>query len=404
MSGMLTLPEAQAQLFALAPKMPGTHVETHLASGRYLAKDIAALRSQPSADLSAMDGYAISGAGPWKLIGESRAGAPFGAAVKDGQCIRISTGAQMPEGSDRVLIQENAELAANFVELAKGEVLPEPARHVRSAGFDFAIGQVILTSGTLMGPAQIALALAAGHHAILVHRIPRIAVIDSGDELVRLPAKVEAHQIPASNGMMINAMLRPLAGDAALIGPVPDNLDALAHGLDQASDCDIIITSGGASVGDHDLVQQALRNWGAELTFWKVAIKPGKPLMIATRQHDGRKTVILGLPGNPVSSFVTCFLFALPLIRAAMGNANPLPNAQNIIAAVDLPATGNRREFLRGISDGDTVRPAAIQDSSALMALAQANCLIDRPAGSPAIKAGDRVAVYNIDNGAIQPI
>ncbi|NQX94492.1 MAG: hypothetical protein HRT64_06175, partial [Erythrobacter sp.] len=161
----------------------------------------------------------------------------------------------------------------------------------------------------------------------------------------------------------------------------------------------ILITIGGASVGDHDLIQQALKDWGAEIDFWKVAIKPGKPLMIATREREEGTQVILGLPGNPVSSFVTAYLFALPLVRAAMGDPSPLPTSSYRTAAQDLPANGKRREFLRAVSDGDQVRIAGSQDSSALVALASANCLIDRPAGADPVRAGDSVPVFNLQNG-----
>ncbi|MBV7267002.1 molybdopterin molybdotransferase MoeA [Erythrobacter ani] len=396
MAAMLTLEEAQERLLALAPIGETERIVTDkIADSRYLAEDLQALRTQPSADLSAMDGYAICGEGPWLKVGESRAGTPFSGALEPGQCTRISTGAHMPNGSDRVLIQENACLNADLVHLAESETLPEAQRHVRSRGFDFAEGDRLLTAGTSLGPAQLALALASGHGKLPVRALPRVAVLDSGDELVRDPLECGPDQIPASNGAMIGAMLRPLVGEVARLGPVPDDKAALAEALAQAENCDILITSGGASVGDHDLVRQALKDWGADLAFWKVAIKPGKPLMVATRG----KQVIVGLPGNPVSSFVTCFLFALPLVRAALGAANPLPPVQHLSAGENLPEVGSRREFLRGISDGAHVRRAASQDSSALLALASANCLIERPACSAAVSNGEQVAVYNLQNG-----
>ena len=239
------------------------------------------------------------------------------------------------------------------------------------------------------------MALSAGHSQLEVHRAPLVAILDSGDELAADPTDMDANQIPASNGAMIAAMLHQLGCETTRLGPVPDDHAALAKALGKAEDADLLITSGGASVGDHDLVQEALRRWGAELAFWKVAIKPGKPLMVAMRGPQ----VILGLPGNPVSSFVTCFLFALPLIRAAMGDFAPFPAKQSVIAGEALPAVGRRREFLRGVSDGTSVHLAASQDSSALRALASANCLIDRLPGAGAVAPGDRVSVYNLQNG-----
>lgn len=399
MAGLLPLEEAQSQLLALAPKPRFELIATEDALGRVLAKDLAAVRTQPAADLSAMDGYAIAGDGPWTKVGESRAGEPFSGTLKPGQCTRISTGAHMPIGSDRVLIQENAILEGDT--LAASE-LPPPERHVRKRGFDFAKDDKVLSAGTKIGPAQIALTMASGSGKVDVAIPPSVAVLDSGDELVADPGACEDHQIPASNGPMLAAMLRPLLGNRITrIGPVKDDRRALAEALAEVdiAKADILITSGGASVGDHDLIKPALQEWGAELSFWKVAMKPGKPLMVATRQASHGPQVILGLPGNPVSSFVTAYLFALPLLRSALGMTSPLPIPQQMPAVEDLPAVGSRREFLRGVHDGGGVRRASSQDSSALAALAQANCLIDRPAGSPSVAVGDDVPVYMLESG-----
>ncbi|MEL7317256.1 MAG: molybdopterin molybdotransferase MoeA, partial [Pseudomonadota bacterium] len=331
-------------------------------------------------------------------IGESRAGAPFEGALSDGQCTRISTGAWMPSGADRVLIQENAEVDRDTVRLAAGEALPVHDQHVRKRGFDFEQGDTVLKAGAMLGPAQRALAIAAGHDTLMHFEPPAMSILDSGDELAKRASECGPHQIPASNGPMIAAMLAPWTPAITPLGPVPDDRGALAQALAQAN-TPILITSGGASVGDHDLIQRGLRDWGAELDFWKVAIKPGKPLMVATKEHDWGRQVILGLPGNPVSSFVTAFLFALPLVRAAMGDPDPLPKPRMCTLTQDLPANGKRREFLRAIVEGDSVRLAGSQDSSALVALAAANALIDRPAGADPVRAGDRVPVYNLQNG-----
>lgn len=397
MSALLTLEEAQQRLLALAPQTYTYRAGlSQVAMPGYLAKDLAALRSQPAADLSAMDGYAICGSGPWQRVGESRAGAPFGGTLAAGQCVRISTGAIVPEGGDSILIQENAVVDEASVALAKGEDFPPHGRHIRKAGFDFHKGDTVLRKGTRLGPGSVALAISAGHSSVPVVMRPSVAVLDSGDELVPVGKPLAAHQIPASNGVMLSWMLAPLIGLVdEYLGPVADDAAALAAALMRSEDCHILITSGGASVGDHDLIQQALEDWGAKIDFWKVAIKPGKPLMVATRGSQ----VILGLPGNPVSSFATAFLFALPLVRAAMGAANPLPRSVTMIAGEALPATEKRREFLRGMSEGNTVRLAGSQDSSALSALAAADCLIDRPAGSPPLAAGEPVQVFLLQNG-----
>lgn len=393
MNGLLGLEDAQARLLALAPLLPLEAVPVEAALGCYLAEDIRAARTQPAADLSAMDGYALGGGdGPWTLVGESRAGAPFHGTLAKGQCVRISTGAIVPEGGTSVLLQEDAEREGDRVSATE---TPTPGRHIRHRGFDFLAGDLLLARGTRMTAGRIALALAAGHARVTVARPVRVAVIDSGDELARDPAACQPHQIPASNGAMIAAMLAPLGCTITRIGPVPDDRAALAAALDTAASADILITSGGASVGDHDLIKPALADWGAETAFWKVAIKPGKPLLVATRGAQ----VILGLPGNPVSSFVTAFLFALPLVRAALGDPDPLPRTVTRRAAEALPAVGKRREFLRAVSEGERVRLAGSQDSSALVALASADALIDRSAHAPKVAAGEAVPVFLLQNG-----
>lgn len=393
MSAPLALEEAQARLLALAPQLGEEMVETHRALGRVLADDVIARRTQPPADLSAMDGYALAGDGAaWTLVGESRAGAPYRDVLSPGECVRISTGAMVPPGADRVLLQEDATDEAGRIVTSQ---TPPPGRHIRARGFDFHGGDALLTRGTRITPARLALALAGGHGALPVTRRAQVVVMDSGDELSADPEDCLPHQIPASNGAMIAAMLAPLPCDVTLIGPVADNREALAAALEQAEGADIVITSGGASVGDHDLIKPALADWGADLAFWKIAIKPGKPLLVATRGA----AVILGLPGNPVSSFVTAFLFAMPLVRAASGDRDPLPHPEPMRAREDLPAIGPRREFLRAVQAAGEVCLAGSQDSSALFALAAADCLIDRPARSPALPAGDMVQVFNLRNG-----
>lgn len=399
MTPLLSLEEAQARLLALAPLRPSRVLDlSPIATQRYLAQDIAARRTQPAADLSAMDGYALApGSGPWQRVGESRAGVPFAGTLAQGQCVRISTGAVVPAGAQSIVLQEDAATSGDIISATEP---PVPGKHIRKAGFDFREGDVILKRGMAWSPAVLALAAAAGHAELPWTEPPAVAVLDSGDELIAPGLPCAPHQIPASNGLMLGAMLYPYVGLVDSLGPVADDAAAIAAALERAEDSQILITSGGASVGDHDLIQQALKDWGARIDFWRVAIKPGKPLMVATRpRRNGPDLVILGLPGNPVSSFVTAFLFALPLVRASMGDPHPLPRAITVIAGQDLPATDRRREFLRAVIEGDRVRLAGSQDSSALSALAQADCLIDRPAGSPAVRAGDRVAVFYLRNG-----
>lgn len=394
----IPLEDAQTRLCDLASPMPSQTVEASEAVGRILAEDVVARRTQPSADLSAMDGYAVGEddlAGPWRVVGESAAGHPLDHAIAKGEAARISTGAMMPPGAGAVLLQENASCDGDELSL-NGEGEPTP-RHIRRAGFDFAARDVLLPRGSAVGPAQLALAIAGGHSRLNVHGLPTLAVLDSGDELCADPARCAPHQIPASNGPAIAALARPLVSQVHRIGPVRDTMRDMLDGLERASVGDVIVTSGGASVGDHDLVRPALEEWGAEIDFWRVAIKPGKPLMVARRGE----TIILGLPGNPVSSFVTAFLFLLPLLRKLAGAGQVLPRAVPLRCTAPLPSGGKRTEFLRGRFVDEGVAVIEEQDSSALRALAAADVLIRRDIDAPPIQAGEAVPTYRIQNGGI---
>ncbi len=399
MASLLPLEEAQARLLALAPALSIERVPVAEAAGRYLVEPLHARRTQPSADLSAMDGYALRSAdlpGPWQVIGESAAGHPFEGTVKTGQAVRISTGGLMPAESDMVLMQEDARCSG--AEMALSGALPRPLRaHVRRMGMDFCEGDQLFPAGSFIGPAQIALILAGGHNLVPLRRKSRVWIIDSGDELASDPSDCAPHQVPASNGAMLAALATLTPCRIFRPPPMRDHRTNILEALAAAAEGDVIVTSGGASVGDHDLLQPALVDWGAEIAFWKVAIKPGKPLLVARKGEQ----IVLGLPGNPVSSHVTAFLFLLPLLRRLAGSDHPLPTAIPMRLAAPLPAGGRRREFIRAVWNGHTVLPMANQDSSALLALARSNVLIDRAAEAPAAAAGDSVPVYLIGNGGI---
>ncbi len=378
--------------------MGGETLAAQAAVGRYLSTPLTAARTQPAADLSAMDGYVVppgDGEGPWRVVGESAAGHPFVGAIAPGEAIRISTGALMPPGGGLVLLQENATRDGDSLTL-NGEGEPT-VRHIRRTGFDFSQGRELLAAGSRIGPAQLALAIAAGHRELAVHRLPSVAILDSGDELAADPAVCAPHQVPASNGAMLASMCAPYADQLQRLGPVRDRMDAMLGAFERAGNADVVVTSGGASVGDHDLVRPALEQWGAAIDFWRVAIRPGKPLLLARKGPQW----ILGLPGNPVSSYVTAFLFLLPLLRRLSGATAPLPEAFEGILDAPLFAVGERTEFVRASLVGGRLAPISERDSSALLALSRARALIERPAGAPAAGAGDSVRAYLLENGGI---
>ena len=394
----ILLEEAQSRLLEVISTPEQESLGIDAMQDRYLAKDIHAKRTQPAADLSAMDGYVIREddvAGPWSVVGESAAGHPFSGSLAKGEAIRISTGALMPDDGGLVLLQENVTRDGNNLSL-NGEGEPT-SRHIRKIGFDFRQGDLLLQQGMRMNAARIALCISGGNPSISCFARPSLAIIDSGDELADSVTDIDQHQIPASNGDMLEAMAAPYTSQILRLGPVKDNLPNMLAALDKAQSCSMIVTSGGASVGDHDLVRPALAEWGAEIDFWRIAMKPGKPLMVACK---GVQT-ILGLPGNPVSAFVTAYLFLLPALRKMNGSSSPLPACISLPLAGELPPTGKRTEFVRArLLNGQAV-PLTEQDSSGIRALAQADILIRRDIGAPKANAGDIVQCYLLENGGI---
>ncbi|MDB5685963.1 MAG: molybdopterin molybdenumtransferase MoeA, partial [Rhizorhabdus sp.] len=365
------------------------------AVGRYAALEVAAKRTQPAADLSAMDGYAIRFAerpGPWKIVGESAAGGGLDRALAKGQAARIFTGAPVPAGADTILVQEDAGRDGDVLTMT-GEGPPAIGAHIRSAGSDFASGRPLIPAGAKLGAAAIALAISGGHGELAVRRRPRVAILSTGNELVLPGEPTPGAMLPASNGPMLAALL---AGDAVELqdhGIIRDDLQQITAAFRRLMrQADIIVTTGGASVGDHDLVLPALEQAGAEIDFWKVAMKPGKPVMIGTLGD----AIVLGLPGNPVSAFVTATLFLRPLIAHLLGAADPVPAAMTGRLGADIPATGARAEYLRARWVDGAAVPVASQDSAALMALASAEALIVRGIHAPAAAAGDLVEIVTL--------
>jgi len=389
---LLPVAEAQARLLALASPLPIETARLADAAGRWAAEDVVARRTHPAADLSMMDGYAIRFTdlpGPWRVVGESRAGAGMQTGIDVGQAGRIFTGAPVPDGADAILVQEEAARDGAALALA-GEGPTAMGAHIRRRGSDFAEGDRLIEGGARLTPGRIAAAAMGGHGILTVRRRPRVALISTGDELVPPGASTDSMTLPASNGVMLQALI---GGSAEIcdMSIVPDRLDALTDAL-QAAQADIIVTTGGASVGDHDLVRPALDRLGARLDFWRIAMRPGKPLL-AGRLGDA---ILLGLPGNPASAFVTAQLFLLPLIAHLGGARDPLPKTESAMLDIPLPAVGNRDDYVRARLAGGRVRPLANQDSGAVSTLAEADALIVRAAGARPAAVGEIVDILRV--------
>lgn len=385
----LSVAEAQSRLFALGAPVMGETVSLRHAAGRWAAADVVALRTQPAVDLSAMDGYAVRFddlPGPLTLVGESAAGRGFAGLVGPAQTVRIFTGAAVPAGADSVLVQEEAARDGDIVRLAGTG--PVRGGNIRRKGLDFSIGDVLVARGARLTPARIAVAATAGHGTLPVARRLRVAIVASGDELVAPGSILTEEALPESNGAMLAALLADLPVELIDLGILPDRLDAITAAFARV-DADLLVTTGGASVGDHDLIRPALEAAGGTLAFWRIALRPGKPMLAGTV----RGMVVLGLPGNPVSAFVTAILFLRPLIAHMSGAADPLPRHRHAILGDALRANDHRADYLRAETRGGRVFAAARQDSSMLRTLADADCLIVREPRATAANPGDSVEI-----------
>lgn len=396
-SPLLPVEDALARILATATTpLEAETAPLFEALGRRLAADLPARRTQPPVAVSAMDGYAVRAADiatvptRLKVVGVSSAGHGFPGSVGPGEAARIFTGAPVPAGADAILIQEDAQAEDGHVTALASEPV---GRYVRRAGLDFSAGDVLLKAGRRMGPAEMALAAAMNHAALPVVRRPRVAILATGDELVAPGAEPGPNQIVASNNFAVGAYARQAGAEVIDLGIAGDAFPALEAAIRRARDlkADVLVTLGGASVGDHDLVQTALTREGMELGFWRIAMRPGKPFMHG-RIGDMR---ILGLPGNPVSAIVCAVLFLVPLVRALTGDpdAGADPTRPGVLGA-DLPANDQRQDYLRATLSGGCDGPAVVtaftrQDSSMLGVLASAHALIVRPPHAPAAKAGE---------------
>lgn len=401
---LLPVEEALARVLGAIDQPVGTE-DLALAAchRRTLALDVAALRTQPPFAASAMDGYAVRAAEAatapvtLRLVGSSVAGRRFEGVLSPGETVRIFTGAPLPEGADAVVIQEDVDADGRDV------TLREPARsgrYIRPSGLDFTMGEVLLKAGQRLDARRLALTAAMGHARLSVRRRPRVAILATGDELVLPGAPVGPDQIVASNPFALAAIVEDAGGEAIDLGIAGDSFADLERAVEAArgSAADLLVTLGGASVGEHDLVRSGLARQGMELGFWRVALRPGKPLM------HGRlgPMLLIGLPGNPVSSVVCGLLFVAPAIRALLGDpqAGADPSDAALLGA-DLPANDGRQDYLRATLRPDGAGPPVAtvlprQDSSMLSALAVADALLVRRPHAPPARAGDPCRIIRL--------
>jgi molybdopterin molybdotransferase len=400
----LTVAQARARILTNIPQhRPVETVALERALGRTLARDLAAKRTQPPKAVSAMDGYAVRAADlaqlPVKLkpIGESTAGHGFSGFLGPKETVRIFTGAPVPDGCDTILIQENARMDAGFVEPLQSVT---SGRHIRAKGIDFTESEVLLAAGTRLSASNIALAAAMNFAEVAVTRRPRVGILATGDELVHPGATIGSDQIIASNSFAIAALVEAAGGEALDLGIARDELGALDERIAAArTTADVLVTLGGASVGDHDLVKPALARQGMELNFWKIAMRPGKPVLYGQLGP----MIILGLPGNPVAAFVAGIVFLVPLVRALCGDPDAgRDESEPAILGKALRGNDSRQDYLRAtLRPSETGLPVAIpfevQDSSLLRILAQSQCLVVREPHAEPAAAGDLCRIIRLD-------
>jgi molybdopterin molybdotransferase len=400
---LMPVAEALAQVLANTAPLGTEDVALSDAQGRVLAEDVIALRTQPPADVSAMDGYALRAAdivgapATLTVIGEVAAGHPFAGRVDKGQAARIFTGGVLPDGADTVVIQELTRRDGDKVTVEKTAV---KGRNVRYGGIDFKQGEVLLAAGRALTDRDLMLAAAMNHPRLRVHRRPVVAVLGTGDELIMPGGEPGPGQIVYSNGFALTALARAAGAEVIDLGVARDTLDDIGARIRKAREAkvDVLLTSGGASVGDHDLVQKALKAEGLDLSFWRVALRPGRPMMHGRLTRDELGAMhVLGVPGNPVSSYVCAFLFLVPLLRKLSGRSDIETPPESAILGRDLPDNDERADYLRATlemgADGPIATPVQNQDSSLMAPLSQAGCLLIREPHAPAAKAGSRCRI-----------
>lgn len=391
---MISVSEALDHLFALAGPLDTETVPLSQANGRVLAAPVQARRDQPPFAGSAMDGYAVIGdevqpGATFTVIGEAAAGHGFDGAVAKGHAVRIFTGAPVPQGASRVVIQEDVIREGDTITLRDNL---DQGTHIRPKGADFADGSDV-TAPRLLGPSDIALLAAMNIAEVPVTRRPRVAILSTGDELVMPGENPGPDQIIASNSFGLQAMLRDLGAEARLLPIARDTRASLETAFSLADDADLLITIGGASVGDHDLVGEVAVDLGMERSFYKIAMRPGKPLM-AGRLASG--AMMIGLPGNPVSAMVCGHVFVTPVIRAMLGLGQQAVQERHATLAAPLTPNGPRQHYMRARIEDGQITAFDNQDSSLLTVLAAANALLIRPPSDGAREAGETMAYLPI--------
>lgn len=393
-SDLLPVEEARARILAALTPTAAETVALTEGAGRVLARPVIARLTQPPADVSAMDGYAVRAADAvagavLTVIGAAPAGRPFAGEVGPGQAVRIFTGGVVPAGADAILLQEEATAEADRVRVNE---TVRPGRWIRRRGLDFAEGQEVVPAGRRLTARDIGLAAAANNPWLAVHRRPRIGILATGDEIALPGEPIPPGGIVSSNAHALAALVRANGGEPVVLPIAPDDTAAIAEVAGTAHAFDLLVTTGGASVGEHDLIQKALGGEGFELGFWRIAMRPGKPLIWG---RLGR-TPVLGLPGNPVSALVCGVLFLMPAIARLSGLPAAAPPTRRIITAVPLPENDRRADHLRARLAVDAegrllATPAPVQDSSMLATLARADALLLRAPFAPALPAGAEV-------------
>ncbi|HEY2742461.1 MAG TPA: gephyrin-like molybdotransferase Glp [Gaiellaceae bacterium] len=391
MAPLLSLEEAQKRVLGHARRLSVESVPIGDAGGRVSAEDVRARVDLPPFASSAMDGFAVRGAdlpGTLRIVGESAAGTPFGGLLETGGAVAISTGAVVPEGADAVVPIENVSKRDNTVDVAGSY---EPGAHVRPRGGDVATGEVVVPAGVTLTPARLAAAAASGVAELSCVRRPRVTVLATGSELVDPGGPLQPGQIYETNSLMLSAALTAAGAEVVTQRPVVDDEEALREALERGLGTDVLVTSGGVSVGEHDLVRAVELELGVEEVFWRVAMKPGKPVSFGVRGQ----TLVFGLPGNPVSALVGCELFVRPALRALEGLTDPLPRFEPGRLAVGLRRNEERDEFVRARSrvEGEVLvlEPVTGQESHMIVRSGAADALVHIPRGNGELAAGSTV-------------